>query len=152
VELGRVRADQGRFNEALEAFSIAGRCNVEPDRVCLLRAQVFERQGKRSEAIQNLREAIQLRPADWEAHDRLGLQLALDNKLQEAISEFWWVVQLRPEKAEGYLNLGIALARQGQYDEALDRLETARRLEPRNKKAGEFIDAIRQRGKAGITQ
>ena len=149
VELGRVRASQGRFDEALQAYSLARRFNVDPVRVCLLRAQVFKQQAKGTEVIQSLREAIQLRPEDWEAHDRLAIELAIQGKLDEAAAQFETVVRLRPDWAEGHLNLGMALARQGRHDEALAHLETTRRLEPRNEKAREFIEAIHQRRRAG---
>ena len=151
VELGRARAGQGRFDEALQAYSLARRFNVDPTRVCLLRAEVFQQQKKWTEAVESLREAIQLRPDDWEAHDRLGLQLAIQEKFQEAGEEFKAVVRLRPDRADGHLNLGIALARQGQLDEALAHLETARRLEPQNARAREFLEAIQQRRKAGTS-
>ncbi len=147
VELGQVRVRQGRFHEALHAYSLAGRSNLDPARICLLRAQVFEEQEKRTEAAQSLREAIRLRPAYWEAHDRLGLELALQGKFHEAGMEFEAVVRLRPDWAQGHLNLGIALARQGQIEEALAHFETTRRLEPQNQKAREFIEAIQQHQK-----
>jgi tetratricopeptide (TPR) repeat protein len=152
VELGQVRASQGRFEEALQAYSLAGHSNVDPARLCLLRAQVFDQQKKPAEAVQSLREATQLRPADWEAHDRLGLELAVQGKFQEAGLEFEAVVRLRPEQAESHLNLGIALARQGRYEEAIAHLETAGRLEPQNGKAREFIKAVRQRQRSGNSQ
>ncbi len=147
VDLGQVRARQGRLDEALEEYTLAGRFNLDPARLCLLRAQVFEEQGKRTEAVQSLREAIRLRAGNWEAHDRLGLELALQGKFHEAGAEFEAVVRLRPDQAEGHLNLGIALARQHHFDEALAQLETARRLDPQNEKTREFIEAIRQRQK-----
>jgi tetratricopeptide (TPR) repeat protein len=152
VDLGQARLGQGRFDEALQAYSLAGRCNLDPARVCLLRAHVFEQRGNRTEAVQNLREAIRLRPANWEAHDRLGLELALQGKFHEAGTEFETVVRLRPDRAEGHLNLGIALARQDHFDEALVQLETARRLEPQNEKARQFIRTIQQLQKDGTSR
>ena len=145
VELGQVRARQRRFAEAFEAYSLAEHSNVDPARICLLRAQVFDEQEKRTEAVQSLREAIRLRPAYWEAHDRLGLELAVQGKFHEAGMEFEEVVRLRPDQAEGHLNLGIALARQARFDEALTQFETTRRLEPQNEKARDFIEAVKQR-------
>jgi tetratricopeptide (TPR) repeat protein len=147
VELGQVRVRQGRFDEALQAYLLAGRSNVDPARICLLRAQVFDEQQKPTEAVQSLRAAIRLRPAYWEAHERLGLELALQGNFHEAGMEFEEVVRLRPDSAEGHLNLGITLARQGQLEEALAHFEATRRLEPQNKKAREFIEAIQQRQK-----
>ena len=152
VELGQVRARQGRFKEALQAYSLAERSNVDPARICLLRAQVFEEQQKRFEAVQSLREAIRLRPAYWEAHDRLGLELAVQGRFHEAAMEFEEVVRLRPDQAEGHLNLGIALARQSRFDEALAQFQTTRRLEPQNEKARDFIEAVKARKATGASQ
>jgi tetratricopeptide (TPR) repeat protein len=148
MELGQARANQGRFGEALQAYSLAQRFNVDPVRVCVLRAQLFRKQDKLAEALRSLREAIQLRPEDWDLHDRLGAELVLQGKFHDAEIEFAAALRLRPDSAETHFNLGIALARQDRFDEALAQLETAARLEPRNRKVREFIEAIRQRQRA----
>jgi tetratricopeptide (TPR) repeat protein len=144
VELGQVCASQGNLAEALRQYGKARARDQNDARVCLLEAQVLEKQEKRKEAISSLREAIRLRPSYWEAHDRLGMELGLLGQLSEAAAEFEQVVRLRPDYAEGHLNLGIALARQGTLSEALEQFQTVLRLEPGNAKAREFITRIEQ--------
>jgi tetratricopeptide (TPR) repeat protein len=121
---------------------------IQPDNagVRLLQAQILERQHKRPEAIQSLREAIRLRSSYCEAHDLLGIELGLDGKLAEAEAEFEEVVRLQPNKADGHLNLGISLARQERYAESLAQFQTALRLDPENAKALEFVATLEQRG------
>lgn len=144
VELGQVCSSEGNLEEALRQYGKARTWHQDDARVCLLEAEVLEKQKKRSEAIGSLRDAIRLRPTYWEAHDHLGMELGLLGKFPEAAAEFEHVVRLQPDYAEGHLNLGIALARQGSLSEALDQFQTALRLEPGNRKATEFITRIEQ--------
>ncbi|MGO8930661.1 MAG: tetratricopeptide repeat protein [Limisphaerales bacterium] len=151
VELGQVCSSQGRLEEALRQYGKARTWHLDDARVCLLEAEVLEKQQKRSEAIGSLRDAIRLRPSYWEARDHLGMELGLRGEFSEAAAEFEQVVRLQPDYAEGHLNLGIALARQGSLSEALEQFQTALRLEPGNAKAREFItriDRLSARGSA----
>jgi tetratricopeptide (TPR) repeat protein len=142
VELGQVCSSQGNLDEALRQYEKARAWHQDDARVCLLEAEVLEKQKKRREAIGSLRDAIRLRPSYWEAHDHLGMELGLLGEFSEAAAEFEQVVRLQPNYVEGHLNLGIALARQGALSEALKRFQTALRLEPGNGKAREFITRI----------
>jgi len=144
LELGRVCSGQGNLEEALKEYAKARTFHQDDARVCLLEAEVMEKQNKRSQAIHTLRDAILLRPSYWEAHERLGMELGLTGESSEARAEFEQVVRLQPDYAEGHLNLGIALARQGRFGEALEQFQTALRLEPRNTKARECIARLEQ--------
>lgn len=144
VELGQVRASQGNLDEALRQYRKARARDQNDAHVCLLEAEVLDKQKKRSEAIGSLREAIRLRPSYCEAHDHLGMELGLLGEFAEAAAEFEQVVRLRPDYAEGHLNLGIALARQGSLSKALEQFQTVLRLEPGNGKAREYITRIEQ--------
>ncbi len=144
MELGQVYSAQGNLEEALREYGKARISHQDDARVCFLEAEVLEKQGKRSEAMGSLREALRLRPSYWEAHDRLGMELGLVGKFSEAAQEFDQVVRLQPDYGEGHLNLGIALARQGSFGAARDQFQTALRLEPGNGKARDFITRIEQ--------
>jgi tetratricopeptide (TPR) repeat protein len=144
IELGQVLAAKGAFDEALNQYAEAQHCRGEEDaKVHLLEADVFARQHKRSESITHLRQAIRLQPAYAEAHELLGMQLALDSQHSAAQAEFETAVRLRPDYSEGHLNLGIALARQRRFNEALEQFEATLRLEPQNAQAKEFISSIK---------
>jgi tetratricopeptide (TPR) repeat protein len=144
VELGQVCSSQGNLEEALRHYAKARTFHQDDAQVCLLEAEVLEKQKKRSEAIRSLRDAIRLRPSYWEAHERLGMELGLAGESSEAKAEFEQVVRLQPDYTEGHLNLGIALARQGQFGDALEQFQTALRLEPRNGKARDYITRLEQ--------
>ncbi len=149
VELGQVCSGQGNLDEALQQYGKARTSHQDDARLCLLEAEVLKKQKKRGEAIGRLREAIQLRPSYWEAHNHLGMELGLLGNFSEAAGEFEQVVRLQPDYAEGHFNLGIALARSGSLSEALQQFQTVLRLEPGNDKAREFITRIERLSAGG---
>jgi tetratricopeptide (TPR) repeat protein len=143
VELGRVLAAQGKLAEALSQYAQAQRCHGEEDAmVYLLQADLLAKQHRRADAINHLRQAVQLRQNYSEAHELLGLELATDAQYLAAATEFEEVVRLRPNYAEGHLNLGIALARLNRLREALDQFRDTLRLDPQNTQAPGFISSI----------
>lgn len=145
VELGQILAAQDKPEEALSQYALARRAYGEDNaRVCFLEAEVFGSQKKRAETIAKLREAIRLKPDYWEAHESLGIDLALAGEYQPAQAEFEEVLRVRPAYAEGHLNLGLALARQQHFAEALEQFETTLRLDPRNERARGFVATIHQ--------
>jgi len=145
VELGQVLAAQGKLDEALGQYAEAQRSHGDDNaRVLFLQADVFARQRKQAEAIASLREAIRLRQNYWEAHELLGITLALKEQYSAAQAEFEEVIRLRPDYAEGHLNLGIALARQHHFDEALNHFQTTLRLDPQNERARQFVSTLQQ--------
>jgi len=144
LELGQVLSQQGELDEALTQYAAARPLYPNVARICLLEAEILNKQNKRGEAIERVREAIHLRPAYWEAYERLGMELALDGDFAGARAQFDQVVRLRPDYADGHLNLGIALARLGRFEEALAEFQNTLRLEPRNARAREFITMIEQ--------
>jgi Flp pilus assembly protein TadD len=147
IELGQVAAARGQLDDALQHFAAAQANHEDDARVCLLRAAVLDKQNKRAEAVQSLREAIRLRPTLAEAYDQLGIRLAIDGNFAEAQAVFEEFVRLKPEDAEGYLNLGIALARQHKLEEARKRFQKTLELDPGNQRARDFLKAMDDAGR-----
>jgi tetratricopeptide (TPR) repeat protein len=141
-DLGQVAAAQGQYRQALQYYQTASK-GRPPEASGLLReAEAWIGLENRDEAIRCLREAVQLRPAYWEAHNLLGVQLSLAGKLSEAQGTFETVVLLRPKDVAGRLNLGLVMAQQERRQEALACFQEVLRLDPQNEKALQMIDAL----------
>jgi len=65
--------------------------------------------GNRSEAEQQLREAIRIEPDFAEAHNDLGMMLVMRGKTEEGILEFREALRLKPKYAAANHNLSLAL-------------------------------------------
>ncbi|MHB1309857.1 MAG: tetratricopeptide repeat protein [Limisphaerales bacterium] len=144
AELGSILAAEGKPEEALRRYDEALRLRPESGaRLQLERADALVRLNRREEAIEALREAIRLRPTYWEARYLLGVEMAVDGKLDEAESQFAEVVRLRPDHLLGHLNLGIALARRQRFEDALVEFNEVLRLDPLNQKALQAVETIK---------
>jgi len=92
------------------------------------------RQGKFPEAVEALREAINLRPGYIEAHYALGVAYSRlgGDKLAAAVDEFLEVLRLKPDHIDARVDLSSILAREGDSYAAARQLETALRFAPEN--------------------
>jgi len=129
---------------ALREYDLAEKSRSDDPQLCLLRADVLSKQNRRGAAIQSLREAIRLRPGYWEAHYRLGAELALAGNYLEAQAQFEELVRLRPEDPSSHFNLAIALARQQRLDEAIAQFQETVRLDPGHQQARQMLQTVSQ--------
>jgi len=86
--------------------------------------------GRLPEAMEQYRQALQVRPRYAAAHNNLGAALLKLGRLEDAETEFRTAMADDPNDAECYNNLGLLLAHRKRYDEALSMFETALRLRP----------------------
>jgi tetratricopeptide (TPR) repeat protein len=94
----------------------------------LLRAQ----ENQRTEAIQLLREAANLRPQSVLACNNLGAAYLKGGQVRLAIEEFRSATRLAPEDFQSNYYLGQALAQAGEYRGAAQSLLRAHTLKPEN--------------------
>ncbi len=87
-------------------------------------------QGRYSEAITNLSEAVRLNPGDADARNDLGCALQQLGDREKAIGHLRTAIRLQPDHGRAHYNLSILLTDLGDFDEALRELQTARRLLP----------------------
>jgi tetratricopeptide (TPR) repeat protein len=147
LELGIVCAREGKWENALREFDAVRSALPEDPRVLLYRGEVLRKLNRRGESLESLREAIRLAPDYWEAHYRLGEELAQAGDAPGAITEFKAALRSHPDYAKTHLSLGAALARTGRLQEAVAEFDEALRLDPENKQALEFRrQALRQLG------
>ena len=97
--------------------------------------EALQRAGRRSEAIQQHREALRLNPEAPEARYNLALDLERNGELDESISLFKDYLRLHPGDAPAHNQLGIALAKRGRSDDAIAEYREALRLDPESPQA-----------------
>jgi tetratricopeptide (TPR) repeat protein len=88
------------------------------------------KQGRFTEAIGCLRQAVRLQPEIAPAHNNLGVALGRQGQWAEAALAYQQALLLRPDYAEAHHNLGEALQHQGRLAEAVACYQQALRLKP----------------------
>ena len=79
------------------------------EKILHLHAVALLRKGNISEAISQLKKAIELKPDYADAHNTLGVALQKKGNTSEAISHYKRAVALNPDYAQAHSNLKIAL-------------------------------------------
>lgn len=90
----------------------------------------------------NLKQALETAPANASLHNKYGLILMQDRRLEEAQKEFTRAMELDPNSSEAFTNLGQALFAQGQNDAALAKLHKALELNPDSPSAHTLIGNV----------
>ena len=85
-------------------------------------------QGRDSEAITQLTDALRLNPYNADAHSNLGCALQRLGDREQAMVHFRTAIRLQPDHALAHYNMGLFMGLD--FDEALRELQTARRLLP----------------------
>lgn len=89
------------------------------------RATVAAAEGKTTQAIAHLRQAISIYPLYLMAHNDLGAQLLGQGKLGEAAEELRRALEIDPKAFNPHLNLGIVLVQEKNFSEAAAILKVA---------------------------
>jgi hypothetical protein len=104
--------------------------------------------GRRDEAAQHLRRAIELRPAEDEPHYFLGLLYRISNRVAEAKTEFQAALAANPNHFKAHGNLGLIHLNEGNLADAALHLESAVRINPDDEVARGGLELLsRTRGK-----
>ncbi len=97
INLGNMLMDNGRFKEAVSAYSKALELNPDNVDVRVDMATCYKESGNPIKAEEEYRKAIKINPKHPNAHRNLGVLLATDlGKKQEAIKEFEIYLALFP--------------------------------------------------------
>jgi tetratricopeptide (TPR) repeat protein len=125
VEVGRLRAAQGRADEAtknwLAALEVNQRCTAAMTNLSLL----LSAEGRWEETAALLHEAIVIDPEFAPAHNSLGTYFARLGRWNEAAAEWRETVRLEPHNAQARSNLGVMLDRLGLANDALAQMQSA---------------------------
>jgi tetratricopeptide (TPR) repeat protein len=87
-------------------------------------------QGQVTDAIEQYRQALKLKPDFPEAHNNLGITLASQGRATEAIEHYRQALKSKPDYAKAHNNLGAALASRGQVDQAIEQFQQALKSNP----------------------
>lgn len=85
--------------------------------------------GERSESINQMAAAAQLRPDSASVHNQFGMVLSRFIEVQAARQEFEKALELNPALAEAHVNLSLILAQAGELNPAGDHLDQAIKLQ-----------------------
>ncbi|MEO6809872.1 MAG: DUF6165 family protein, partial [Isosphaeraceae bacterium] len=91
---------------------------------------VLREQGRADDAVEVLRQALQINESLPEVHNNLGAALAARGRPVEAVASYRTALRLRPSYAEAWNNLGVALAERGEWTEAIACYRQALQLRP----------------------
>ena len=94
------------------------------------------------EAERWLRMAVTALPKNAEAHEKLGVSLLLQQRVEESIGALETARALPPERATVHLNLAAAYARAGRVEDARAEARQALRLDPADAQAAALLEAI----------
>jgi predicted O-linked N-acetylglucosamine transferase (SPINDLY family) len=153
-----VRSPQDILNEALRQLQSGNPALAEPLLRALLpdntrnagfrqlMAIVSARLGRRDEALEHGRAAVEIEPANPEAHYNLGT-LHLDaGRLDEAIASFDEARRLRPAHYDTLNNLGLCHLRMSRLEAAEEALRAAISISPRTPGAHHNLGLVLQAG------
>lgn len=103
------------------------------------------RQRRFSEALEAVREEIELHPEHAPAYQNLGSTLASLNRMDEAIAAWRRAIELEPRYVDARLFLGVAYAQAGRVEEAREQFEAVLKLVPGHPQATQYLAALRGR-------
>jgi len=133
--LGALRADQGKFDQAMSHYSKVLRIKPDHYKAHNNLGNALASQGKFDQAISHYSEALRIKPEDAEAHSNLANVLASKGRFKEAIDHYSQALQIKPDNFETQYNLGVLLADQGEFEEAIDHYLQALRIKPEDAEA-----------------
>jgi tetratricopeptide (TPR) repeat protein len=128
IENARALLAKGELKEAavvLHELAAADPGNVDAR---ILLGTTLSLQGRRSESIEQLHEAVRLQP-DSRAYNTLGMVLSRFIETNAAREAFEKALQLDPNLAEARVNLALVLAQAGEFVPAGEHLDRAIQLQ-----------------------
>ena len=147
--LGIVLEEQGRIQEAIDAYLRAIELSPRFERPYTNLGILYAKQGRPDDALQVFRRATELGPANAEARNNLGNVLADLNRLEEAVAEYRTALGLSPSNADAHFNLGNVYARMGRVSEAVREYQKVLELAPGDAGARHRLTELIMRQQAG---
>jgi Flp pilus assembly protein TadD len=144
ARLADVLLDQGRFDEAGRVLQDALARRPDDVTVLLVHAKFLLAGGDAPGAAALCRRAVAKRPERPDAHNRLGVALALQGRDAEAEQAFGAALALDPALPEALNNLGMLHARRGERARAAELFRRALDARPGYAQAQANLEALGQ--------
>ena len=140
--MGNVLKDQGKLEEAIEAYKKA--LSLKPDYAEAHNnmGNVHMDQGKLEKSTEAYIRAVSLKPDYAEAYNNMGVVLMDQGKLEEAIEAYKKALSLKPDYAGACNNMGNVLKDQGKLEEAIEAYKKALSLKPDYAEASHILSAL----------
>jgi len=135
-----VRRNEAYHSQLAMWTDVVGKRPENPRAHCHIGVEL-NKQGKRDEAIEMYRKALQMQPDNTIAHYNLANALREQGRNDEAIRHYREAIRRRPGYAEAHINLGSALAQQDRLDEAIGEFHLALRSEQDDRRSRPLIIA-----------
>jgi protein O-GlcNAc transferase len=128
--LGILRAQQGRYGEAIELVGAA--LKTRPDSVEVLTnyGLILHKMMRHREALASYQKALTIRPDHAEALNNRGNALAAMERYAQALASYDQAIAVRPVYAEAFNNRGNVLMALARRQEALASYDRALTLRP----------------------
>ncbi len=142
--LGRALALSNRIDEAVDNYEAA--LALDPNRVTtrIALGAALQRRGRLDDARAQYEAALRIDPASSEAHNNLGLVLAIGDR-EDARSHYLEAIRLDPENTDAMVNLATLLYDEGRRDAAVAMLERALAIDPFDENARYNLRQLRAR-------
>jgi tetratricopeptide (TPR) repeat protein len=151
LERARELVAKGSLKEAEVTLRqiVAANSNNADARILLGTTLALE--GIRGESVEQLTEAVRLRPNSANAHNQLGMAFSRFLDVKPAREEFEKALDLDPNLAEAHINLSLILAQAGELGLAGEQLDRAIELQG-NTRAAAYAHCLRGKIWAGQDQ
>lgn len=117
--LGTKLMGEGKFGEAIDAFSKFITLNAQNPEGYNLRGQCFEKRNQLMEAVYDFRFAVRLQPSNKGYNDNLNrAQNKWFDELKNRIKGFQREIAINPNKPKNYLEIGICYRHLGEWIKA----------------------------------
>ena len=130
--LGTALQQQGRFEEALEAFDEALQFKPEDAGLWIHRGKVLIQLARPADALQSFQQALDHDPHNWDAACQSGILLYQSGRLAEALAQFDRCNAIQPNHAPTLYMRAVFLRDLARFEEALADDRRAHALDPDN--------------------
>ncbi len=138
----REKKDPFWSDKALAAAQQAGQIDDKKAEVRFSLGSVYSATGKSTEAVVELKHALELAPNSDEGYRRLGNAYASGGRKDEALQAYQQAVKINPYYWDNHNALGTAYFRYGDLDKALAEFQKVTELEPDNTFGHQNIGAV----------
>lgn len=123
--LGQAYRLQGKYDEAINAFTKAIESDPKNHEAFTFRGVVYRLQKKYALALDSYQKALEIKPESATLQASIGALFIFQNRFEMAVEHLQLAVELDPSLPVAHSNLAIAQANLGKFDLAQASLEVA---------------------------